>query len=145
MSSVNLVKPSSRTDAVIVSSGLGTGGTDFYIKVQRSQLQFGSPLEDVTGDGDNAPCVENNGYIYGAARISGFMVSGQAIGLLKLVSANPVAEMEFWLANDHVIKANWMVESIAVSWDRRGRYVGIEMSLQKQATAVGAESLAETA
>ena len=126
---------------------LGTVGSDFYMKLMRSSYDFFSPTEEVTGDGDQQPCFENNLLLYGNVTLVGAMVGAKAIGLYNLVStsgstayratknplggaASPVLHL-FHLGGSVAVERLVFylhIERISINWNRVGRYVGVGMT-----------------
>ena len=145
MSSVPLAKPGSFSGAVLSGGKVGTTGTDFYVKMTDWRPSYRSPRVDLTGDGDDAPCIDNTGYLYGQHTLSGFMVASQAISLLNLVntSANPVRSLTVNLASGHSTTEDVLIEDIRLGYRRTGGFVGVRILLHKTGTAAGAESLSE--
>ena len=130
MSTVNLEKPRSNSGATLGGSKIGASGTDFFIKVHDGDFDFSTRVEDVTGDTDTSPEFENNGLLYGAFSLRGFMVASQAVGIASLIDAtkNPVVAMTFDFGGTRMLTQTVMVRQIRIRQRYDGAYVGVSIS-----------------
>lgn len=81
MAAPALARPGTQGDIVTLPTG---------IKLHCNRIQMASEvrLNEVTGDGDTTPQFQHGGLLYTQIRLSGFMVSGDLLGLATLVSDN---------------------------------------------------------
>lgn len=132
MSNVALVKPKSRTGAIIVSGSIGTDtADDFVIKVMRARYRFRNPNEETTGDGDDEPSFDASNWGYCDFVLSGFMVSGTAFKIASLTDTtkNPFANnMKHHFASSQVLTINKaLIEEVIVDFERSDANIGVVM------------------
>lgn len=128
----SIVKPS--TAIIVLIGEIGLDNTDkFQLQAMQSRLRFFTPLMDITGDGDAAPVWDNNRLTYGVFSFTGFMLSGQALGLNNLANATPFT---FQIVYDGTTKfpkgtgteAQAVMEQLVIEHTFRAGVVGVAMS-----------------
>ena len=127
-----LVKPGLVTGLIITGGLIGLAGSSFKIKIMRVSYRFYSPGEEVTGDSDEQPLIENNLLMYGNISLQGGMVAGSAIGLKNLIDnagLNPVDTQTYDLGggSPETLKFKLFVEDIRIKWNRTAAYAGVSI------------------
>ncbi|MFP4224350.1 MAG: hypothetical protein ACLFVN_09780 [Phycisphaeraceae bacterium] len=133
-----------RSNPVLAGGDIGTTGTVFYIKVFKGSHAFGSPLQEITGDGDTTPQFENNGLLYGDVSIRGAMLASQEVGLEQMVSANNPIAVVFVLGGTRKLGYTLQVGRAVIGWSSKQRVVGITLAGKIVNTAPGAIEQAVT-
>ena len=136
MPTVGLAKPGTVSAELLETSGtlnVGASGTRvYYIKVATYDLRFNpGRLEETTGDEDPHPTYEASAYFYGTVLLSGFVTSGQAIGLQNL-SDTAAADTELTISinfsSARRLSFRCKIAEVHISGLHRGPFVRISMS-----------------
>ena len=123
-----LAKPSTAATPYMTGD-LGLTGTTFFIKSHQEQLQYASQAVDATGDGDESPHYENNGYLEGHINVQGFMLGSQAVGLKSVVDSgeNPIS-FEIALASGNTQSVTLLVEQIEIGKQFKAAYIPVSIT-----------------
>ena len=147
-----LMRPTSVTGLILSGSGgVGTVGSDFYIKVVTAEIQHRTKIADVSGDGDASPNSVINNWGYVDWMIRGYGISGSAIAYNDMLNVttttNPTTSgtpVIFNTASGHDFRGRFFIHQFTVSYDRTSAYVGVSFAMRKTALLDGSDSYSET-
>lgn len=129
----SIVKPSTAT--VVLKGNVGLDSTDeWQIKVVESRLRFFTPLQEVTGDGDDGPVWDNNRFVYGAFTLTGWMLSNVALGIKELGDQGTPLTFQIFYDDDTSFpsglnkEAQALFEQVIIQHNYRASVVGIAIS-----------------
>lgn len=148
MGAVDLTRPTSIDAQVILGSSLGTGGSDYYIKVTDYNVDSWSEIADLTGDRDNGVCIVPSLYLYCRVQLQGAMVATQALGLASAIDSakNPTsAEVTLSLGESESLKGLFVIERFRHQFRRGSPFIGVAIVMHTTVDDEGEPTLTENA
>lgn len=122
MTAPALARPGTQGDIVTLPEG---------IKIHCNRMQWSSEvrLNEVTGDGDTTPQFQHGGLLYCQVRLSGFMVSGDELGLATLAGDLNNAGQDFSVRPHNGRSFSGKIVIASIQWEAQKNSPHVMVSL----------------
>ena len=128
--------------ALIISTAVGRESNDIITMLTRSVVMESSVIvRDVTADGDSTTQLVNNGLAGGMLRVSGWVNSGDALGIATLLGTTLTGVLITIIPSSTAadrIDVTCTVESVRVAYEKTS--VGVAVSLSCRISNVAHDS-----
>jgi len=122
MTAPALARPGTQGDIVTLPNGIS-------IHCNRMQWSSEVRLNEVTGDGDTTPQFQHGGLLYCQVRLSGFMVSGDELGLATLAGDNNNTGQDFSVRPHNGRSFGGKIVIASIQWEAQKNAPHVTVSL----------------
>lgn len=143
MTAAPTIRPESVAGAILTAGGVSYDTADatktFYMRLARIQEDFYVRLDETTGDGDANPTFDTGGLGYGRLVLTGWMVSGGAMNISRLINANRtggadgtnrVFDLTYSMGSGREQNLTVIAHRIRINWDFKSARVPVSLYLQ---------------
>jgi len=102
---------------------------DISLHVNRMQWSSEVRLNEVTGDGDTTPQFQHGGLLYCQVRLSGFMVSGDELGLATLANDSNNTGQDFSVRPHNGRSFGGKIVIASIQWEAQKNAPHVMVSL----------------
>ena len=134
MAAPALARPGTQESIVTLPGG---------IKLHTNRMQWSSEvrLNEVTGDGDTTPQFQHGGLLYCQVRLSGYMVSGDELGLATLAGDANNGGLPFSVSPHNGRSFNGKIVIASIQWEAQKNAPHVMVSLSGVVTDTAPASI----
>lgn len=137
---IAIEKPSSATSPILGTAGYidSAGGSTFNIKLLAYSIKSRSPVEEISGDGDEGPMFDYVPWTYVEIILDGLMISDQALGISVLDAQTLDTDITVKMGSSQTFTLpGAVIYSIAVQSTHRGLFNRVQMKMQSTGQVSG--------